>query len=154
METTLTILKPDSVAAGNAGNILAHLEKEGFQILALRKMRLTEAQARAFYEVHAERPFYQDLVAFMTSGPVIPAALERENAIAYLREVMGDTNSEKAAEGTVRALYGTNIERNAIHGSDSPENAQREMKIVKVAQNNFKKDILEFYAQQKPTKAA
>ena len=80
METTLTILKPDSVGAGNAGNILAHLEKEGFEIVALRKMRLTEGQARAFYEVHKERPFYHDLVAFMTSGPVIPAALRRENA--------------------------------------------------------------------------
>ena len=123
METTLTILKPDSVAAGNAGKILAHLEKAGFEIVALRKMRLTEAQAKAFYEVHKERPFYNDLVEFMTSGPVIPAALRRENAVAELRRVMGATDSTQAEEGTVRNLYGTNIERNAIHGSDSAENA-------------------------------
>ncbi len=123
MERTLTIIKPDAVAAGNLGNILAHLQKEGFTILGQRMMRLSEAQARAFYEVHKERPFYNDLVAFMTSGPVVPAALERENAVLYLREVMGATNSKEAAEGTIRNLYGTDIERNAIHGSDSPENA-------------------------------
>ncbi|MCG8460711.1 MAG: nucleoside-diphosphate kinase, partial [Holophagales bacterium] len=92
MATTLTILKPDAVRAGNAGNILAHLEREGFTIRCLKKLRLTEAQAKAFYEVHAERPFYGELVEFMTSGPVVPAALERENAVAHLREVMGATN--------------------------------------------------------------
>ena len=127
MERTLAILKPDSVAAGNAGNILAHLEKEGFRILALKKMRLAEAQAREFYAVHKERPFYGDLVEFMTSGPVIPVALERDGAVAGLRQVMGATDSEKAEAGTVRNRYGTNIERNAIHGSDSPENAAREV---------------------------
>lgn len=127
METTLTILKPDSVGAGNAGKILALLEDKGFKIRGIRQMRLSRAQAEEFYAVHKERPFYGDLVEFMTSGPVIPVALERDDAVAYLREVMGATDSEKAAPGTVRSLYGTNIERNAIHGSDSPENAQREL---------------------------
>jgi nucleoside-diphosphate kinase len=127
MQTTLTILKPDSVAAGNAGNILAHLEKEGFRIVAMKKLHLTKAQAEAFYAVHSERPFYGALVDFMTSGPVVPAALEREDAVPHLRQVMGATDSEKADEGTVRNLYGTDIERNAIHGSDSPENAALEV---------------------------
>ncbi|MDY7094368.1 MAG: nucleoside-diphosphate kinase [Acidobacteriota bacterium] len=127
METTLTIIKPDAVAAGNAGNILALLEKHGFTVRGLRMLRLTEDQAKAFYEVHKERPFYNDLVQFMTSGPVIPAALERDNAVAQLREVMGATDSTKAEDGTVRNLYGTDIERNAIHGSDSPENAAQEL---------------------------
>ncbi len=127
METTLTILKPDSVAAGNAGKILAHLEEEGFTLRGLRVMHLTQAQARAFYAVHKERPFYDDLVAFMTRGPVIPAALERDNAVAHLRQVMGATDSAQAEEGTVRNLYGTSIEENAIHGSDSPENAVKEL---------------------------
>lgn len=127
MDMTLTILKPDSVAAGNAGNILAHLEKAGFRVAALKKMRLSKEQARAFYAVHEERPFYDDLVEFMTSGPVIPAALEREDAVPFLRQTMGATNSEEAEEGTVRNLYGTNIERNAIHGSDSAENAAQEI---------------------------
>ena len=127
MERTLTILKPDSVAAGNAGKILAHLEAEGFRVVAMRRLTMTEAQAGGFYEVHKERPFYGDLVAFMTSGPCIPIALERENAVSYLREVMGATNPEEAAEGTIRKLYASNIERNAIHGSDSPENAAVEV---------------------------
>jgi nucleoside-diphosphate kinase len=127
MQTTLAIVKPDAVAAGNAGNILAHLEREGFEILAVRKLRLSETQAGAFYEVHKERPFYGDLVSFMTSGPVVPVALRRVDAVAHLREVMGATDSTKAAEGTVRNLYGTDIQNNAIHGSDSPENAAKEL---------------------------
>ena len=127
MALTLTIIKPDAVAAGNAGNILALLEKKGFTIRALKMLRLSTAQARAFYEVHKERPFYDSLVEFMTSGPVIPAVLEHSNAVTHLREVMGVTNSAEAADGTVRALYGTNIERNAIHGSDSPANAALEL---------------------------
>jgi nucleoside-diphosphate kinase len=126
-QTTLAILKPDTVAAGNAGKVLAHLEQEGFKIRALRVLRLTEAQAQAFYEVHKARPFFGSLVTFMTEGPVIPVALERENAVAYLREVMGATDVAKAAPGTVRNLFGTSIERNAIHGSDSPDNAAREL---------------------------
>ena len=127
MEKTLTIIKPDATAAGNTGNIIAHLQKEGFKILGMRQIRLSEAQAKAFYEVHKERPFYGELVEFMTSGVVVPIALERENAVAYLREVMGSTNSQEAAEGTVRNLYGTDIQNNAIHGSDSPENAAIEI---------------------------
>ncbi len=127
MAMTLTIIKPDAVAADNAGNILALLQKKGFTVRDLKMLRLTAEQARAFYAVHKERPFYNDLVEFMTSGPVIPAALEHDSAVPYLREVMGATNSAEAADGTVRALYGTNIERNAIHGSDSPENAAIEL---------------------------
>jgi len=127
MNRTLTMFKPDSMAAGNGGNILAYLEEKGFKVLGLRKIHLSKPQARAFYEVHKERPFYNDLVEFMTSGPILAVALERDNAVIYLREVMGSTNSEEAAEGTIRNLYGTNIERNAIHGSDSPENARQEI---------------------------
>ena len=126
-QRTLTIVKPDSVANGNTGKIIAHLEAEGFRILAGRMMHLTEAQARAFYAVHKERPFYNDLVAYMTSGPVWPLALEREDAVLYLRKVMGATNPADAEPGTIRALYGESIERNSIHGSDSPENAAIEV---------------------------
>lgn len=127
MEMTLAILKPDTVAAGNAGKVLAHLEAEGFTLRGLRVVHLTAAQAQAFYAVHRERPFYASLVAFMTEGPVVPVALERANAVAYLRDVMGATDVAKAAPGTLRQLYGTSIERNAIHGSDSPENAANEL---------------------------
>ncbi len=127
IQRTLTIIKPDSVEKNNTGKIIAHLEKEGFRILAGRMMRLTEAQARAFYAVHSERPFYNDLVAYMTSGPVWPLALEREDAVTYLRQAMGATNPSDADPGTIRALYGESIERNAIHGSDSPENAAIEI---------------------------
>ena len=126
-QRTLTIIKPDSVENGNTGKIIAHLEAEGFRVLAGRMIHLTEAQARAFYAVHKERPFYNDLVAYMTSGPVWPLALEREDAVTYLRQVMGATNPADADEGTVRKLYGESIERNAIHGSDSPENAAIEV---------------------------
>ena len=127
MAMTLAILKPDSVEAGSAGKILAHLETEGFKIRGIKMLRLTETQAQAFYEVHKERPFYGSLVEFMTSGPVIPVALEREDAVTHLRQVMGATDVSKAEEGTIRKAYGTSIERNAIHGSDSPENAAIEI---------------------------
>jgi nucleoside-diphosphate kinase len=127
MERTLAILKPDSVAAGKAGAIIAKLQDEGFVVRGIKMLRLTQAQAQAFYEVHKERPFYGSLVEFMTSGPVMPLALERENAVTQLREVMGATDVAKAAPGTVRNLFGTSIERNAIHGSDSPENAAIEL---------------------------
>ncbi len=127
MAMTLAILKPDSVAAGQAGKILAHLEGEGFVVRGCRLVRLSVEQARAFYEVHKERPFYGSLVEFMTSGPVMPLALEREDAVPHLRQVMGATDVAKAAPGTVRALFGTSIERNAIHGSDSAENAAIEL---------------------------
>jgi len=127
MERTLAILKPDSVAAGKAGAIIALLQDAGFVVRGLKMLRLTQAQAQAFYEVHKERPFYGSLVEFMTSGPVIPLALERDNAVTQLREVMGATDVAKAAPGTVRNLFGTSIERNAIHGSDSPDNAAIEL---------------------------
>ena len=127
MERTLTILKPDSVASGKTGAILAHLEKEGFRFVGLRRTRLSKDQARAFYAVHRERPFYEGLVTFMTEGPVVVAALERDNAVAHLRRTMGATDSRKADPGTVRQLHGTDIERNAIHGSDSAENAAKEI---------------------------
>ena len=127
MERTLTILKPDAVAAGHAGAILAHLEKEGFRLIGVKKVRLSSDQARAFYEVHRERPFYGALVTFMTEGPVIVAALERREAVTHLRKTMGATDSRKADAGTVRQRFGSDIERNAIHGSDSAENADREI---------------------------
>ena len=126
MEHTLTIVKPDSFAAGNAGNILAHLEREGFAVRGARVLHLTRAQAEGFYAVHRERPFFASLVEFMTSGPCMPVALAREDAVSHLRKVMGATNPAAADEGTIRKLYGGSIERNAIHGSDSAENAALE----------------------------
>jgi len=122
-ERTLTIIKPDSVENGNVGNIIAHLEREGFRIVAARMLHLTTEQARAFYAVHKERPFYDDLVTYMTSGPVWAMSLERDDAVPRLRAVMGATNPAEAEDGTIRARYGASIERNAIHGSDSSENA-------------------------------
>ena len=127
MSRTLAIIKPDAVASGKAGNIIAHLEKEGFTVLALRMTRLSKEQAGEFYGVHRERPFYPELVEFMTSGAAIPIALERENAVAKLREVIGSTDPAEAAEGTVRKLYAESKGRNAIHASDSDENAANEI---------------------------
>jgi len=127
VERTFSIIKPDAVAAGNAGAILAVLQKAGFKIIGMRQTRLSEAQAQAFYAVHKERPFYNGLVKFMTEGPIVVLALERENAVKQLREVMGATNPANAAEGTVRKLFATDIERNAIHGSDAPETAAVEL---------------------------
>ena len=121
------MIKPDATAAGNTGAILAHLEAAGFRIVGLKKLRLSRERAEAFYEVHRERPFFNDLVKFMTEGPITAACLERESAVPALRETMGATNSKEAAAGTVRNKYGTDIERNAIHGSDSPENAASEI---------------------------
>ncbi len=127
IERTLAIIKPDAVAAGNAGAILTTIEQAGFRLLAMRLTRLTKAQAEGFYAVHRERPFFQGLVKFMTEGPVIVMALEREDAIKKWREVMGATNPANAAEGTIRKRFGANIERNAVHGSDAPETAQFEL---------------------------
>jgi nucleoside-diphosphate kinase len=126
MEHTLAIVKPDSFAAGNAGAILAHLEREGFRLRGARVLHLSREQAEGFYAVHRERPFFASLVEFMTSGPCMPLSLERENAVAHLRQVMGATDPAKADAGTVRKLFGGSIERNAIHGSDSAENATKE----------------------------
>ena len=124
---TLAIIKPDAIAAGTAGKILAHLEGEGFQLRAARLVRLSQARAEEFYEVHRERPFFRSLVAFMTSGPALALALERDNAVAHLREIIGATDPAEAKRGTVRRLYAQSKERNAIHASDSPENAAREV---------------------------
>ncbi|MGD1069968.1 MAG: nucleoside-diphosphate kinase [Bryobacteraceae bacterium] len=128
MEQTFSIIKPDAFASGKAGKILALLEEHGFRIVALRKVKLSQAQAEGFYAVHKERPFYASLVKFMTEGPVIVMALEREDAVKKLREVMGATNPANAAEGTVRRLFAESIERNAIHGSDAPETAAQELR--------------------------
>ena len=129
IERTFSIIKPDAVAAGQSGEILAMIQKAGFKILGLRMTRLTPDQAAGFYAVHKERPFYQGLVKFMTEGPIVVMALERENAILGLREVMGATNPEKAAEGTIRKRFAENIERNCIHGSDAPETAEVELRF-------------------------
>ena len=124
---TLAIIKPDAVQARNAGRILAHLEDAGFVLRAARLVRLTPAQAEAFYAVHRERPFFRPLVSFMTSGPALALALERDDAVAHLRGVIGATDPAEAKAGTVRKLYAQSKERNAIHASDSPENAAREV---------------------------
>jgi nucleoside-diphosphate kinase len=126
-QRTLAICKPDSVSAGRAGAILARLEQEGFRLRGVKRLRLAPEQAREFYAVHRERPFFEGLVKFMTEGPVIVAAVERDDAVAHLRKTMGATDSRKAEPGTIRNLHGTDIERNAIHGSDSAENAAREV---------------------------
>jgi nucleoside-diphosphate kinase len=126
---TLTIVKPDAFNSGRAGLIIAHLEKAGFKIIASRVMRLTEAQAGAFYEVHRERPFFASLVRFMTSGKCMPIVLERADAVAALRKAIGATDPAEAEAGTIRKLYAESKERNAIHASDSDENAERESKF-------------------------
>jgi len=127
MQKTFSIIKPDAVKNGNAGKILALLESNGFRIVALRMTRLSQSQAEGFYAVHSERPFFKSLVTFMTEGPVIVMALEREDAVLKLREVMGATNPANAADGTIRKLYAESIERNSIHGSDAPETAAEEL---------------------------
>ena len=126
-QRTLTIVKPDAVAKGVTGEILSRFEKAGLEIVALKKLRLTEEQARGFYAVHKERSFYGELVDFMTSGPVVVGVLEGPDAIAKNRELMGPTDSTKAEPGTIRGDFGTDIERNAVHGSDAPETARVEI---------------------------
>lgn len=126
---TLTIIKPDAFNSGKAGLIIALLEKAGFKIIASRVMRLTEVQAGAFYEVHRERPFFGSLTRFMTSGKCMPIVLERADAVAALRKTIGATDPAEAEAGTVRKLYAESKERNAIHASDSDENAEREAKF-------------------------
>jgi nucleoside-diphosphate kinase len=124
---TFTIIKPDSVRKGNFGKIISRLESEGFRILGLKKVFLSRRQAEGFYAVHNERPFFGSLVEYMTSGPVYVAALERDGAVAHLRQVMGATDPQKADAGTIRKDFGESIEQNAIHGSDSDENAKIEI---------------------------
>jgi nucleoside-diphosphate kinase len=124
---TLAIVKPDAVAAGHTGKILVHLEQAGFVVRAARLVRLTTLQAEAFYAVHRERPFFRSLVTFMTSGPALALALQRDDAVPVLRDIIGDTDPANARPGTIRKLYAQSKERNAIHASDSPENAAREV---------------------------
>jgi nucleoside-diphosphate kinase len=124
---TLAIIKPDALATAKAGRILAHLEQGGFTVRAARMVRLTIPQAEAFYAVHRDRPFFRSLVTFMTSGPCMPLALEAENPVTKLRDAIGATDPKEAAPGTVRALFAESKERNAIHASDSDENARREV---------------------------
>ncbi|MGH0038146.1 MAG: nucleoside-diphosphate kinase [Myxococcota bacterium] len=127
MQRTLAIVKPDAVDKGATGEILKRIEANGLRIIGLKRVQLTEQQARGFYAVHKERPFYGDLVKFMTSGPVVIAALEGEGAIKKWRDLMGPTNSTEAPAGTIRGDFGTDVERNASHGSDAPETARVEI---------------------------
>jgi nucleoside-diphosphate kinase len=127
IERTFSIVKPDAVANHGIGKVIARIEEGGLKVLAGRYLQMSTEQAERFYAVHKERPFYGDLVAFMTSGPVFVSVLEAENAIARYREVLGATNPAEAEAGTVRALYGTDIEKNAAHGSDGPETAKEEI---------------------------
>jgi len=128
MEKTFSIIKPDAVKNGNIGKILAIIEEHGFRIVAMRMTKLSKSQAEGFYAVHRERPFFNSLVTFMTEGPVVLLALEREDAVKKLREVMGATNPANAADGTIRKLFAESIERNSMHGSDAPETAAEELK--------------------------
>lgn len=127
LERTLAIIKPDAVAAKNSGKIIDILESNGFSIIGMKKVHLTKEQAKKFYIVHKERPFYDSLTTFMSEGPIIVMVLEKENAIEDYRKLMGTTNPEEAEEGTIRKMFGTNIERNAVHGSDSKESASFEI---------------------------
>lgn len=137
---TLAIIKPDAVKNNNIGQIITKITEAGFKIKALKMTRLTEDSAGGFYEVHKERPFYGELVQFMTSGPVVPIALEKENAVAEFRKLIGATDPAKAEEGTIRKLYATSLGENAIHGSDSDENA-----AIEIAHFFSRKELLENY---------
>lgn len=127
MERTLVLAKPDAVRKNVVGKIISRFEEEGFKLVALKKLKLTKEQAGKFYIVHKERPFYDELCEFMSSGPIVAMVWEGENVIARVREIMGATDPSKAAEGTLRKLYGTNVGENAVHGSDSPESASYEI---------------------------
>jgi len=127
LERTFGIVKPDAVAAGAIGGVIDLIEKSHLKIVGLRYLKMSQEQAQGFYAVHKARPFFGDLVRFMTSGPCVVMAIEGENAVAKYREAMGATDSKKAAPGTIRAKYGTDIEKNAVHGSDSPDNAKIEL---------------------------
>ena len=127
IERTLMLIKPDAVKKGVEGKIIAHVQEKGFKLVALKKLRLTKEQAQQFYIVHKDRPFYDELCEFMSSGPIVAMVWEGENAISEIRKIMGATDPEKAEEGTLRKLYGTNVGENAVHGSDSPESAQVEI---------------------------
>ena len=127
LQRTFSIIKPDAVRKGHTGAILAEIEKAGFKVVSIKKMSLTEEQAQGFYHVHAARPFFVDLTKFMASGPIFPMVLEKENAIADLRKLMGATNPANADDGTIRKLFAASIEENAIHGSDAEDTAAFEI---------------------------
>ncbi len=127
MERTLSIIKPDGVASSHIGDVIRRLEEKGMKIIAAKMIHMTRAQAEGFYEVHREKPFFNSLMDFMTSGPVVVMVLQGENIIAAYREIMGATNFEEAAEGTIRKDFATSIEKNIVHGSDSPETAAFEI---------------------------
>jgi nucleoside-diphosphate kinase len=127
LERTLSIIKPDAVEKHRIGAIVERLEKEGFKIAAMKQLHLSLGQARGFYAVHRERPFFEELTKFMSRGPIVVMVLERENAIQKYRDVIGATDPKKAAEGTLRRSFGTDVGENALHGSDSPETAQAEV---------------------------
>lgn len=129
MERTLMIIKPDAVKAGHIGNVISKVEQESFHITGLRYLLLTQEQAEEFYAIHRERPFFDNLVRYMISGSVVVGRLERDDAIEHWRKVIGATDPKKAAPGTIRALYGTDIESNAVHGSDSIENGKIETRF-------------------------
>ena len=129
LERTYAMIKPDAVAAGNSGKIIDLIEKHGFRIVAMKKLKMTREQGEAFYAVHKERPFYASLVTFMTEGPIVALVMEREDAVKQWRDLMGATNPANAADGTVRKLYANSIERNAAHGSDAPETAAEETRF-------------------------
>ncbi len=129
MERTLCIIKPDGVERGHIGDIIARIEKEGFAILGMKRMRLTRAVAEHFYDIHKERPFFGELVEYMSSGPAVVVALERDDAINHWRTVIGATDPAEADEGTIRKMYGVDKGKNTVHGSDSPENGMREVGV-------------------------
>ena len=126
LQKTLSIIKPDAMELKYSGKIIDFIEEKGFKIIAQKKIVLTKSQAEAFYSVHRERPFFNELVDFMISGPILVQIIEAKDAVSYYREIMGSTNPDEAEEGTIRKLYGTNIQCNAVHGSDSVENANLE----------------------------
>ena len=123
IQNTLSIIKPDAMKSKYSGKIIDFIEKKGFSIIAQKKLVLTKKQAEAFYLVHKERPFFDELIEFMISGPILVQIIEAKNAVSYYREIMGSTNPDEAKEGTIRKLYGSNIQCNAVHGSDSTQNA-------------------------------
>ena len=123
---TFTMIKPDAVKNGNTGSILAHIEKAGFKIIAMKLTHLTKESAEDFYKIHSERPFFKDLINYITSGPIVAAILEKDNAVEDFRKIIGNTDPQKADEGTIRKIYAKSIDANAIHGSDSDTNAEIE----------------------------
>ncbi len=139
---TLAILKPDCVRKNLIGEVISHITKAGFKVKALKMVHLNESSAGGFYEVHKERPFFKDLINFMTSGPCVPIALEKENAVEDFRKLIGATNPENAEEGTIRKMYADGIEQNIVHGSDSDENAK-----IEISHFFSRKELLENYSE-------